>query len=65
MTVLPIAGLVLAAAESNALPVSSVVFPLIAFGVFALLGAIAWSYRDVANRHAKAPGGNAPHGPTY
>ena len=23
----------------------------IAFGVFLLLGAITWSYRDVANRH--------------
>ena len=40
------------------LPVPSVVFPLIAVGIFALLGAVAWSYRDVANRHQ----GKADHG---
>lgn len=38
--------------EEQPLPVPSVIFPLIAVGVFALLGAVAWSYRDVANRHA-------------
>ena len=45
---------VLQAAEEggNPLPVVSGVFPLIALGVFAILGAVTWSYRDVANRHA-------------
>jgi hypothetical protein len=56
-----VASAVLAAAgtiQEQPLPVPSVVFPLIAVGVFALLGAVAWSYRDVANRHA----GKADHG---
>ena len=45
--------------EEQALPVPSVVFPVIALGVFALLGIVTWSYRDVANRHS---GGKADHG---
>ena len=54
-----VASAVLAAATivEQPLPVPSVVFPLIAVGVFALLGLVAWSYRDVANRHA----GKADH----
>jgi hypothetical protein len=44
------------------LPVPSVIFPLIAVGVFALLGAVAWSYRDVANRHAGKAGRGTPQG---
>ena len=54
------ASAVLAAAtiEEQQLPVPSVIFPLIAIGVFALLGLVAWSYRDVSNRHA----GKADHG---
>ena len=54
-----------AATEGNALPVISGVFPLIALGVFALLGAITWSYRDVAGRHSQKTGGSTPHGPTH
>lgn len=53
-----VASVVLAAAttiEEQPLPVSSFVFPLIAAGVFALLGVVTWSYRDVANRHAGKP----------
>jgi hypothetical protein len=65
MSVLPVSGLVLAAAEGNALPVSSVVFPIIAAGVFALLGVVTWSYRDVANRHSNKTSGNAPHGSSH
>ena len=56
-----VASAVLAAAatiEEHPLPVPSVVFPLIAIGVFSLLAAVAWSYRDVANRHQ----GKAEHG---
>ena len=48
--------------EENQLPVPSVVFPLIAIGVFALLGLVAWSYRDVANRHAGKAGHGSPQG---
>lgn len=33
------------------LPIPAPLFGAIAFGVFLLLGAITWSYRDVANRH--------------
>lgn len=33
------------------LPFPSVFFGVIAIGVFILLGLVAWSYRDVANRH--------------
>ncbi len=44
------------------LDVPSVVFPLIAVGVFVLLGAVAWSYRDVANRHAGKAGHGTPQG---
>jgi hypothetical protein len=56
-----IASAVLAAAttiEEQPLVAPSVVFPLIAAGVFALLGIVAFSYRDVANRHQ----GKAGHG---
>ena len=57
------AAVVAAAAEENPLPVPSVIFPLVAIGVFALLGIVAWSYRDVARRHANRTGtGGAPHG---
>ena len=43
------------------------VFPLIAIGGFLVLGFVAWSYRDVANRHAGKRGGssNPPHGPSH
>jgi hypothetical protein len=56
------ASIVLASAsvyEEQPLPVSSVVFPIIALGAFAILAVVTWSYRDVANRHA---GGKADHG---
>ena len=59
-----LASAVLAAAttiEEHPLPVPSVVFPIIALGLFALLGAVAWSYRDVANRHSDKTGGDSSH----
>jgi hypothetical protein len=40
------------AEEANRLPFSSVVFPICAAAVFAVLGLVTWSYRDVAHRHA-------------
>jgi hypothetical protein len=54
----------LQAAEGPGLPVSSVVFPIIALSVFLVLGVITWSYRDVANRHAARRVGSAQHGAT-
>ena len=46
-------ALVQAAAETEyPLVAPSFIFPLIAAGIFLLLGAVAWSYRDVAHRHA-------------
>lgn len=44
------------------LPFPSVVFGIIAIGVFVLLAAVTWSYRDVANRHEhKTSSSNAHH----
>ena len=61
-----IAGPLLAAGgDAGSLPVPSVIFPLVAIGVFALLAAITWSYRDVANRHANRSRGDEPHGPGH
>lgn len=59
-----VASAVLAAAtiEEQPLPVPSVVFPLIAIGVFSLLGLVAWSYRDVANQHKGPSGSGSPQG---
>ena len=56
MSFVSIAPVVFQVAETEALPVSSVVYPLIAAGVFVLLGFVTWSYRDVANRHANKTG---------
>lgn len=47
------------------LPIPAIVFPLIAICVFTLLGFVAWSYRDVANRHAgKGAKPHTEHGPS-
>ncbi len=44
------------------LPFPSFVFGIIAISVFLLLGAITWSYRDVANRHEhKTNSSNSHH----
>ncbi len=59
MSIAPLASIVLAQIEEQQLPVPSVIFPIIAMSVFILLGVVAWSYRDVANRHS---GGQADHG---
>ncbi len=48
--------------EEQQLPVSSVIFPLIAFGVFATLGAATWAYRDVANKIQGKAGSGSPQG---
>jgi hypothetical protein len=55
--------LVRAAEEGPGLPVISGVFPIIALVAFAVLGFVAWSYRDVAHRHADKTGDLGPHGP--
>lgn len=44
------------------LPFPSFVFGIIAITTFIVLGAITWSYRDVANRHDhKSSGSKASH----
>lgn len=54
---------VLAEAEHVALPLPIWAYPLIAVLLFVALGAVLWSYRDVANRHnAKADAYAAAHG---
>ena len=51
---------VLAGARQNGpLEVPSVIFPLVAIGVFALLAAVTWSYRDVAGKHATKLSGDS------
>jgi hypothetical protein len=57
--------LILAAESTNAvtLPIPTVVYGLIALVIFAALGIVLWSYRDVANRHSqKTAGGAGDHG---
>ncbi len=57
--------LALAAAEEHAAPLvmPNWAFPLIAFIVFLFMGIVAWSFRDVANRHAhKVHAGENRHG---
>lgn len=43
------------------LPFAAVIFGIIAMGVFLLLGAITWSYRDVANRSDHKTSGSQSH----
>ncbi len=62
MSFLHVSAAVLAAAEETPLPVPSIVFPVVAMGLFGLLAAVTWSYRDVARRHADRSGGDAPQG---
>ena len=59
----------LAAEEAhNELPMPSFMFGVVALVVFAVLGFVMFSYRDVANRHtggsraAAQPGGASSHG---
>jgi hypothetical protein len=54
---------VLAETEHVALPMPTFVYGVIAIVLFAALGAVVWSYRDVANRHqAKAKAYADAHG---
>lgn len=43
------------------LPFDAVIFGIIALAVFGLLGAITWSYRDVANRSDHKTSGSQSH----
>jgi hypothetical protein len=43
------------------LPFDAFFFGVIALGVLLLLGAITWSYRDVANRHSHKDNNQANH----
>ena len=55
-------------AHHTELPMPAFMFGVVAAVVFAILGFVMFSYRDVANRHstssqaAARPGGSAPHG---
>jgi choline-glycine betaine transporter len=55
-------------AHHTELPMPSFMFGLVAAAIFAILGFVMFSYRDVANRQphssdaAARPGGSAPHG---
>lgn len=51
-----------AAAGSGVLLFPPYVFAIVAFAVFALLGFVAWSFRDVANRHSHRTSGSAGTG---
>jgi len=54
---------VLAEAQTASPPVPTFFYGLLAFVVFAILAAVVWAYRDVANRHsAKAEAYAAKHG---
>ncbi|MEN9606582.1 MAG: hypothetical protein RL605_410 [Actinomycetota bacterium] len=52
---------ILAEATAVTYPFPSVVFGIIAMGVFLLLGFVTWSYRDVANRHDHKADNGASH----
>jgi len=55
---------VMAGYHEQQLVAPAVIFPVIALSVFTLLGFVAWSYRDVANRHAgKGSKPHTQHGP--
>jgi choline-glycine betaine transporter len=57
-----------AEAHHNTLPMPAFMFGVVAAAVFAILGFVMFSYRDVANRHTRSrsaaarPGGSDPHG---
>lgn len=53
-----------AAAEAghHELPMPSFMFGVVALVVFAVLGAVVWSYRDVANRHSQVSGARGGDG---
>ena len=51
-----------AEAHSGAIPFPPYVFAIISFSVFAFLGFVAWSFRDVANRHSHRTTGSAGTG---
>lgn len=54
---------VLTEVEHIALPLPLMVYPMVAAVLFLTLGAVLWSFRDVANRHsAKANAYAAAHG---
>ena len=46
---------------ASELPFPTFVTGVIALGIFALLGFITWSYRDVANRHSHKSDSNNSH----
>ena len=60
---LPTAVLIAAAeAGHTELPMPSFMFGVVALVIFAVLGIVMWSYRDVANRHAQVSGSRGGDG---
>jgi hypothetical protein len=59
-------SLLLAVLTETEAPAPLIMPPLafagIAFAVFVTLALVSWSFRDVANRHAKPTGTNKSHG---
>lgn len=55
---------VLAQVEANveALPFPPYVFAIVSLAAFTFLGFVAWSFRDVANRHSHRTSGSAGTG---
>ena len=65
MTFLTAVPSIMATYHEQELIAPAVIFPIIALSVFTLLGFVAWSFRDVANRHTGKGGAKAhtEHGP--
>lgn len=57
-----ITGLIAGVEHTSSLPVPAIVYGLVSAAVFALMGFVIWSFRDVANRHSHKTSGPAPHG---
>ena len=64
MTFLTAVPSIMAGYHEQELIAPAVIFPVVALSVFTLLGFVAWSYRDVANRHrGKGSNAHTEHGP--
>ncbi len=60
-----LSAIVLAAKEAPAILIfPNWVFPLIAVIVFASLGFVVWTYRDLSNRHSQKTGASPASGHT-
>jgi hypothetical protein len=66
---LTLAAVVVAAETHTTLPIPPSAIGAITLGIFALLGIITYSYRDVSNRHSRVSGrrggDGSGHGSTH